>query len=505
MRKILISVEAQEKQVAIVDNSVLEEFYVERTTSPRLAGNIYKGRVNSILPGLGAGFIDLGLPRSGFLYVSDITEPAAEYDEITDIIPETVNLRKAGKEKAKTEVKIEQLLKLGQEILVQIVKEPTGKKGPRLTTNVSLPGRYLVLKPNEHKFGISRRIEDVKERGRLRDILKQLNVPPDIGLIVRTAGVGATKREFLWDFRNLLRLWRIINKKFNKLSAPSLIHAEYGLVFRIIRDLFTDDVEKLVVDSKFEYKNILRFLNAVSPRLKSKVFYYSDGAGLFEKENIEKEIAKIYEKKINLKKGGYIFIEQTEGMVAIDVNSGKFVGKRGLEETVFLVNLEAAKEIARQIRLRDLGGIIVIDFIDMRQGANRLKVFETLKYAMAEDKAKAKILSISEFGLVEMTRQKIRKGVESVMYQDCPYCKGRGRIKSVITVSILALRKINLLLKKSGRNKRILAKLHPDVAARLASLDLNSIRLLERQYSSRIDLVSEPNFHIEQIEFSVTH
>lgn len=499
MKKILISIEAQEKQVAIVEDNSLKEFYVERTTIPRLAGNIYKGKVSSIVKGLGAAFVDLGLEKSGFLYVSDIIEPAVEYEEITEL-----NVKfQSSKNKHKTQVKIEELLKLGQELLVQIVKEPTGKKGPRLTTNTALPGRYLVLKPSAGQFGISRRIENPHERDRLKQILREIRIPDNMGLIVRTVAEGASKRELLRDFKYLLRLWQKINARARRLQAPAIIHEEYGVVFRVIRDSFTQEVDNLIVDSKQEYKQIARFLNFLSSGLKSKIEFYRDDVPLFEKENIEKEIARIYERKIYLKKGGYIVIEQTEGMVAIDVNSGKFVGKKGLEDTIFKVNLNAAREVARQIRLRDLGGIIVIDFIDMKSADNRLRVFEELRRAMQEDRAKTNILSISELGLVEMTRQKIRKGLESVTYQECPYCHGRGNVKSAITVSIFVLRKINSTLKKIGTGKKILVRAHPEVASRLFNQDRNSITFLERKFRAKIDIQPESTFHLEQTDISV--
>lgn len=494
-KEILINIEPQEKRVAIVENKVLEEFFVERIGVRQLVGNAYKARVNSIVPAVKAAFVNLGLEKNGYLYLADVVgigleSEAFERDELEELYPARG---------IQPQQSIEQLLKKGQEVLVQVTKEPFGTKGPRLTTHISLPGRYLVLLPFDRHLGISRRISDEKERARLREILGQLEIPSDMGVIIRTAGVGKSKRDISRDLKYLLSLWRKIKLGASRKAAPSLLHEEYDLTLRVVRDYLTENIDKLIIDSRDDYRKISHFLSAVSPHLRSKVELYEGDIPLFDRKLIEKEIEKIFERKVYLKSGGYIVIEPTEGLVAIDVNSGKFTEKKNLEETAFATNMEAAKEIARQIRLRDLGGIIVIDFIDMAQAGHRRKVFEALLDALKRDKAKTDVSPLSELCLVEMTRQRMRRSLESVSFRECPYCQGKGLIKSVPTISIQALRKVKKFLKES-RKKQVELHVHPEVASRLFNEDRPAIESIERAFKGKVIVKADPLLHVEDIK-----
>lgn len=493
MRKeILISVEQQETRVAIVEAGQLEEFYVERASSHRIVGNIYKGRIQSTAIGIGAAFVEIGMPKNGFLYVSDIVGVSPELE---------ANVELLSRKKPKSQPnRIDDIVKKGQDIMVQVTKEPFGTKGPRLTAKISLPGRHLVLMPKDAHIGISKRIEDQKERQRLREILNSLNIPKDMGVIIRTAGQGGSKRDFIRDLKFLLKLWKRIEVNFSRRPVPSVLHQEHGLVFRILRDKFSEEVGRLTVDSKPEYKEIIRYVMQLMPYMRRRLEFYTDIEPLFEKRHIEEQIEKIYKRKVELKSGGYLIIEQTESLIAIDVNSGKYLGKKDVEETVFNVNMEAAKEVARQIKLRDLGGIIVIDFIDMKSADHRKKVFHLLEEEVKKDKAKTNILKISELGLVQMTRQRSRKPVESVVYHICPYCQGKGETKSVQTMAIGAIRMIKKFFSANRTARKVEVAVHPDVASRLFNEDRNSINYLEKHYRAGINIKPDPSLHIENVK-----
>lgn len=514
-KKILINVEAQEKRVGVLQGKVLEEFYVERTGSERLVGNIYCGVVKSIHPGIQAAFVDIGLAKNGFLYVSDIVGPPKEVEEdieetgkkeavagtfpdagIQSSVPKAARRQPASEGKA-TEIK--DLLKRDQEVLVQIVKEPLGTKGVRLTTHITLPGRYLVLMPDDPHRGISKRIEDGAERERLRGILEKLKTPRGMGVIVRTAGEEAGAREFERDLRYLTKLWNGIRLAARRSKAPVLVHQDHDLILRLVRDVFTRGFEELVVDFKAEFRRINHFLSQIEPELKEKVKLYQSEIPLFEKYDLEKTIEEIYKRRVELKCGGYIVIEPAEALVAIDVNTGKFTGKKSLEETALKVNLEAAEEIARQIKLRDMGGIVVIDFIDMGFPAACQKVMTRFRQALESDRARTSVLSLSELGLVEMTRQRMRRSLESTSYEICPYCRGRGSVKTVATVSIQALRKIRKFLEKE-RVRRLRIILHPRIASRLLNVEWASISRLENRFKCKLIVEADPDFHVEEIK-----
>ncbi len=487
-KEILINVEPEEKRVAVVENGRLVEFYIEQNSKNPIVGNIYKGIVHSVVPGINAAFINIGLSRNGFLYLSDVIEPPKEFEDTEVAFEDSF--------KEKGPQSIERLLKKGEQVLVQVVKEALGTKGPRLTTHISFPGRYLVLMPVDRHIGISKRIEDPAERSRLKRVLKTFTSGANFGVIARTAAIGKQERDFRRELRFLLDLWRRINSESKRKIAPSLIHQEYTLIQRILRDIFTEDVEKVFVDDKDEFRRIIGFARTFLSNLKNRIFFYRGRLPLFESKGVEKDIERLFERKIFLKCGGYIVIEQTEGMVAIDVNSGHF-RRQQPEETALKVNLEAAEELARQIMLRNLGGIIVIDFIDMEKEEHNKMVYNKLVDMFKRDKAKLNISRLSEFGIVEMTRQRTRQDVIGITHQNCPYCSGKGFVKSPMTMGILVLRSIRSQLEaRHSKVLRIFA--HIGVAHYLLNENRTTISSIENCFRTKIEIVSESNMHIEE-------
>lgn len=493
-KEIYINVDHHEKRLVVIDNKKIEEFYVEGRDSVNLVGNIYKGRVESVLPGIDAAFVNFGLEKNGFLYVTDVEKDASDFDRLLD---EEAGLYPEKKEEKKQSISA--VLKKGDEVLVQVVKEPISTKGARLTTHISIPGRFLVLMPFDNRIGLSKRIEDHKERDRIRKIIEELKLPPDVGFIVRTAAIGASSKDFFRETRYLIRLWSHIKYRAKKAKPPMLIHAEHDVVLRAARDIFTNEITKFEVDSKDDYRRVSKFLSMTSPHLRSRLKFYRERVPLFEKYDIERHIEKIYSRIVHLKGGGYLVFDETESLVAIDVNSGKSVGHRNLEETAFRTNIEAANEIPRQLKLRDIGGIIIIDFIDMESHGHRKSVFKALELALENDKAKTKILNISSIGLVEMTRQRARRSIEGKSYQKCPYCNGRGTIKSAATVAADLTRQLARVLSQT-RAGEVFVSLHPSVASYVLIPDKNMIRPLEKRFRKRIRIIEDPNQHMEEVK-----
>ena len=497
-KEILINAEPMETRLAILEGGQLEEFFIERTAQAPLVGNVYKGRVNSVVPGIRAAFVDLGIGKNGFLYLTDIVNPSPELSEHVQLESPT-GTPPAPPIAPEHQPRIQDLVRVGQELLVQVVKEPLGTKGPRLTTHLSLPGRFMVLMPMDNHFGISKRIDDPKERDRLRQLIKELNPPSDLGIIIRTAAGGAEQKHLHRDLRFLLSLWQRIKARSMHARAPAPIHEEYDVVLRTVRDMLSDEVKKVVIDARDEFRKIHRFLCQTEPHLRDKIEWYQGEVPLLEHRGLEAEIERIFNRKVELPSGGYCIIEQTESLVAIDVNSGKFTGRRNLEETAFVTNMEAAAELAKQIRLRDLGGIIIFDFIDMASQSHRQKVYNILQSALRRDRAKTNIIFISEFGLVEMTRQRIRKSLESVSFQECPYCHGRGSVRSALTGSINALRQAKRLFQKQ-HCREVELIVHPDIAARLQQEDRAAVQQLERQMHGRVRIKAESGIHLEEVK-----
>ncbi len=496
-KEILINVESQEKRVAIVNEGRLEEFQIERPQDKTIVGNIYKGRIEAVLPSIGAAFVDIGLQKNGFLYLSEIEE-AFDALEAQEPGPKQEKPAKNSKSPG-AQKKVINEIKKGQEVLVQVVKESFGTKGPRLSCHIGIAGRYLVFLPLENQIGVSRRIEDDDERRRLKQVLLELKLPKEAGFIVRTVAWGKSRQELSRDANFLLKLWKRVEKIIESKPTPSLVYEEYDLNLRVIRDSFTEDVTKLIVDSKPEFYRIKNFMKTFLNYLTNKVELYT-GEDLFADKNIEREINKIFETKVYLKSKAYIIIEPTEGLVVIDVNSGGFTKKLSQEETAFKVNCDAAVEAANQLRLRDLGGIIVIDFIDMEKESHRREVLNVLKKALHNDKAKYDVLGISAFGLVEMTRERVHQTVQTLSYQSCPYCRGKGKIKSAVTIAILALKELkrSLLAKKTAQ---VNLTLNPAVIDEVMK-DKNNLKLIENKFKTKINIISNPSLHIEDIRIS---
>jgi ribonuclease G len=485
-KEILINYEQQERRVAILEEGKLENYFVERVSDRTTLGNIYKGRIETIVPSVGAAFVNIGGEKNGFLYLNDSVSLAI--DEDVEISAGTTHKKNDNT-----------ILKEKQELMVQVTKEPFGTKGPRLTTHISLPGRYLVLMPFERHFGVSKRIDDDNERHRLRGILGSIKVPEPMGVILRTVAWGATEKELQRDMALLLSLWDRIEKASKKRSAPFLIYEDYDVVLRMIRDYFNEEIGTILIDSKEEFKRVHRFVRSFMGRLIHTVQFYKEKTPLFEKKNIEGEIEKVYSNKVFLKSGAYIVIEPTEGLTVIDVNSGKFHRKRiSQEEMAFSVNCESAREIARQLRLRDVGGIIVIDFIDMMEEKHRRELINCFKSSLTSDRAKTDILGLSKLGLVQMTRERTHRTLESISYKDCPYCQGKGKVKSAFSNALNAMRELKNHL-TNNRLRKVTLEVHPEVAASLNNENFQALRNLSRRFGAKIEVKTNDSFHIEKI------
>ncbi|MBF0494419.1 MAG: Rne/Rng family ribonuclease [Candidatus Omnitrophica bacterium] len=491
--EILINVGPIEKRIAIISNGKLDDYFMEREGLENYAGSVYKGVVKSIIPGIEAAFIEIGLEKNGFLHVSDVLDKGAVLKDILDEDDsvdgeETEQETKKQRHFGKGAPKIGDLLSGGQEIMVQVVKEAISTKGARLTTYVSIPGRYIVLTPFDAHIGVSKRIKDREKRRAIREIIGKIQIPVGVGCIVRTMAEDITEKEIHEEMHYLLGLWDKIKSRAASLKGPGVVYEEYGAVLRMVRDKFTNDVAHLVVDSKDEFSRIMNFLKAFRPELRKKVRLHNGPVPLFARHDIDKQIDAIFERRVSLKCGGNIVIEQTEGLVAIDVNTGKFVGKNNFEDTAFKTNIEAAREIPRQLLMRDIGGIVIIDFIDMDTKHHRDEVFRTLEKELENDKAKINLRSISQFGVVEMTRQRMRKSLESSSHVDCPYCGGRGVIKSPETVAIEAVRRIERVLTSIHGRKHIVVTAHPDVVSIIMDNQAKIISDIQRKFRCRIDM-----------------
>ncbi|MCB4792664.1 MAG: Rne/Rng family ribonuclease [Elusimicrobia bacterium] len=436
-KEIIVNRSFEETRVAILENDKLIDLFMERKESEKFVGNIYKGRVEAILPGISSAFVNIGFGKNAYL-------------NIHDVVCENRSAR------------IEDKIQKKKEILVQVEKEPISTKGPRITMDVSLPGRYLVLMPFSKDIGISRNIESREERSRLKGIINEIK-PENFGLIVRTEAEEASKDELKREVKYLTRLWNSISSRYNSAKTPSLIHKDLGLVFQTLRDYLTEDVEIVLIDSKKEYEEVLDFIKIIAPELIGKIKLYTTKTPVFKAFKIEEEIKKLHSNKVKLPSGGYIIIQEAESLCAIDVNTGSFTGQRSQEETVTITNVEAAKEVARQLRLRNIGGIIVIDFIDMKRAKNKQKVLSELTVSVKGDKAKIKILPITSLGLVEMTRERKRESIFSFLGETCPTCHGVGLVPSRESLFININTELEQL-KLGHHHGKVKLKLNPDVA-----------------------------------------
>ncbi len=500
--ELVINVTSRETRVALLEHGTLTELYVERESDRSLVGNIYIGRVVKVLPGMQACFVDIGLHKAAFLYVSDVKGTVKEYSEFLGL-DDAEDYREnhgAGREGCPPR-SIEELITEGQELLVQVAKDPIGTKGARATTHISLPGRNLVLLPTVEHVGVSRRIQHEKERLRLRDIIRRLR-PKSYGFIARTASEGTQEEEIKAEMEFLIQVWEGIERNTRRGPIPRLLYADLDITLRAVRDLMVGEVDRVIIDSPPEYKRILAFLDANLPQSNDRVQLYEEDEPIFDAYHIEMEIARALEKKIWLKSGGHILIEETEALTSIDVNSGRYVGRHNLEETILKINIEAAKEIAYQLRLRNVGGIIIIDFIDMERESSREQVFQALKDALKKDRSRTNILKISELGLVQMTRKRVKEGIGRQLCDPCPYCEGQGWIKSTTTLCYDVLREVRRELAHNPVSQRgdIMVEVHPEVANALCEEERAGLEELEARLNRRVLVKANPRLHRDQVE-----
>jgi ribonuclease G len=500
--EIAISVTREETRVAVLDNRVVTELFVDRPKKKDFVGDIYKGKVLKVLPGMQAAFVDIGLDRAAFMHVSDLSVGTEPGDTLVDS-EEDDRSAELPRPRRQTARPIEQLLEEGQELLVQISKGPIGTKGPRITTYVSLPGRFLVLMPNVDHIGVSRRITNEDERHRLKDLMRRIR-RPEYGYIVRTVCEGVSEEDLQSDVKFLTALWEDTLKALNSQAAPSLLHTDLSLPLRVVRDLFTKKVDRLLIDAKSDFDEVKDFVRRYLPEQASKVhFYEKKQEGLFDHLGIEMEITRALSRKVWLKSGGHIVIDHTEAMTVVDVNTGRFVGKRDQEETILKTNLEAAKEIAYQIKLRGIGGIIIIDFIDMERERNREKVYQALVDGMSSDKAQTRISRISDLGLIEISRERVREDLLRTLSEVCSDCEGRGYTKSTMTVAYEIFRDIRRLGSSRGQSQRIVIGANPRVIDLLFETEHSSIEQLEQEFQHQILFKADPLLHLEQYDIVV--
>lgn len=483
-KEILADVDRDQIRIAVLEDRQLVEFYVEKTYDERVIGNIYKGKVANVLPGMQAAFVDIGLGKNAFLYVGDLNSYNLGSED-ADVI------------ESFKRTSIKDILRVGQEVLVQVAKEPIGTKGARISTNITLPGRYLVLMPTVDYTGISRRIEKEEERKRLKALADEIR-PSHMGVIVRTVAEGKDLEDLKTDMEYLKRLWDNIQVKQKGGKAPRQIYKDMNLLARIVRDIFTPEVSKFYVNTSYGYEKVLELASLISPSLKNRVSLYMGKEDIFEYFNIESEIERALERKVWLKSGGYIVIDHTEALTAIDVNTGKFVGSIDLEDTVVKTNMEATQEIAKQLRLRDIGGIIIIDFIDMNTQEHQEMVIDALEVELKRDRTKAHVLGITNLGLVEMTRKKVRQSLDEVLEKACPYCEGRGRILSEETMAKKVEREISRIF-RTRRGEAILIEVHPSVAAVIIGVGGNRLSQLEQRHGKYIFIKGKDDLHPEEV------
>jgi len=541
MKEVLINSTSQEVRAAIVEEGELVEFMVERAATRRLVGDIYLGRVNAILPGIQAAFVDIGYEKAGFLHASDLVADTESMEGDVDVDEDEDNGRRGrgpdreesderddrgghrndhrrdrngrgrddrggrGGDRGRREMRerppvqpIEKMLTKGQEVLVQVTKEAIGTKGPRLTTQVSIPGRHVVYMPNSDYLGISRRIESRQERARLRQLISKKK-PPNCAVIARTACEGVEDKQIVADINYLHKLWQEVRRRADKAQAPELVHEEVGMVVGMIRDLLAEDIDKIWMDNEREYRRLVRHLRQVSPELAARTHLFRDKSPIFEKYNIENEIEKTLERKVWLKKGGYLVFDQTEAMVVVDVNTGRFVGKRDQEETILETNLLAAREVPRQLRLRDIGGIIVIDFIDMESEANKKKVLTELRNHLRRDRSRAKAFAISDLGLVEISRKRVRPSLLHFLSEECPYCRGTGKVFSFDTLANKVERQVHRIGQRT-KERRIQLRVNTSFGVFLEEQRGAMLESLEKQYRMRIEIQDDPRLHREDFK-----
>jgi ribonuclease G len=489
-REIVVNVEQYETRIAILEDGQLVELLMERSDRRRLVGDIYKGTVSAVLPGMQAAFVDIGMEKSAFLHVSDMVE-----DESDENSSQGSNSSKSKRDSKGPN--IQDLVSKNQDILVQVTKEPIGTKGPRVSSQISLPGRYLVLMPGSIHVGISRKIDHDDERDRLRSIAEEFQ-RNGMGLIVRTVAEGAGARQLKSDAKYLLKLWDRISKKARRVKAPHLVHSEMDIVSVLVRDVFTSQVDSLVIDSKRDYKMVQSYLKSVAPKLKSDVVLYTDKKPVFDAYGVESEIEKTLHRKVWLKKGGYITIDHAEAMVVIDVNTGRYTGKKDQEETIYRTNLMAAREVARQLRLRDIGGIIVIDFIDMEDESNKERVVAELRKNLAKDRARHRVYPVGDLGIVQMTRERVRPSLLYQFSDPCPRCEGTGKVLSADSITLSIERSLRRLAYRISRRQAVVVRANPDIAEYISTHYPDRLRKLGRSLKLTVSMDADSSLRREE-------
>ncbi|MGI6566309.1 MAG: Rne/Rng family ribonuclease [Firmicutes bacterium] len=488
-KDIIVNCGRRETRAAFLEDRRVVEVYIERASQQRVVGNIYKGRVENVLPGMSAAFVNIGLERNAFLYVDD----ARDYEKL---LANGSNKAKNNKRKGRG---IRDVLKQGQSIIVQVTKEPIGTKGARVVTHLTIPGRYLVLMPTVEHIGVSRRIQDEKERERLKKAAKALK-PKGMGLIVRTLAEGQSQEELEQDIKFLTKVWEQIQRRGKRTGSPALLYKDHDLVYRLIRDWFSREFSRFIVDSREEYQKVLEILDTIAPHLRSRVFYYHDeNIPIFEFYGVEEDLKRALKRKVWLDSGGYLVIDQTEALTSIDVNTGKYTGSKNLADTVLKTNIEAAREIARQLRLRDIGGIIIIDFIDMASSADEEKVLAALEAELKNDRSKTHILGFTNLGMVEMTRKKTRQNIGDYLQRPCPYCGGTGRVLSEETLAFNIEREIRQFAREHDV-EAMMVEVHPSVAAMLIGAGGANLKELEKMTGKTIFVRGSDDRHWEDVE-----
>ena len=507
-KEMIVSSNGHETIVAILEDDLVAEVFVERERQRGVVGNVYKGRVSKVLPGMQSSFIDLGLERDGFLYVAEVVDTVEEFERLESGDDEEKDgepaAEKSATDEPKPQPRIEDLLKEGQEILVQVVKEPLGTKGARLTSHVTMPGRFLVFMPTVDHVGVSRKIESREERARLRGIVKEFRESHGFtgGVIIRTAASGRPKEDIISDLEAFHAIWTDIRQRMESSKAPAVVYREQSLVSKLLRDLLTEDFQAIRIDSPQEHQRVLELVQRILPSLAPKVSLYTKPYPIFEEYGVQAEIDKALKSKVWLKSGGSIVINQTEALVAIDVNTGRYVGKKvagRLEDTIVKTNLEAVKEIVRQIRLRDLGGIIVLDFIDMEEKKNRQKVLQAVEQELKKDRSPSKALQVSDFGLIIITRKRVKQSLERVMTEPCPYCTGTGTIKSVATICYELLSEVRKIGIELG-GQRLVVRVNPEIARALREEEASVLTELRQALGKEVSVKGDPFLHHEQFD-----
>ena len=538
-KEMIVSSNDRETRVAILEDDEVVEIFIERERQQQVAGNVYKGRVTKVLPGMQSAFVELGLERDGFLYVSDVIDTQESFEQLDEDeddedpeatvatavaaegAPDTgeaparrpdapqpasrqLPRRREKQSQSDPDQKIEDLLKEGQDVVVQIVKEPLGTKGARLTCHVTIPGRFLVFMPTVDHIGVSRKIEAREERARLRGIVRAFREEHGFngGVIVRTAAAGRPDADIVGDLSFFLEVWREIRRRSEAQRSPTVLYREQSLVSKLIRDLLNDDYQAIRIDNQAEHRRALELVERIMPALAPRVKHYAKDFPIFDEYGIQSELDKALRSKVWLKSGGYIVINQTEALVAVDVNTGRYVGKKSagrLEDTILKTNLEAAKEIVRQVRLRDLGGIIVLDFIDMEEKKNRQKVYQTVEQELRRDRAPSKAVPVSEFGLIIITRKRVKQSLERILTEQCPYCSGTGTVKSSATICdeiLTELKKVSRDVNGGG----VVLRVNPDIARALQEQERDVLKEMERMAGRRVTIKPDALLHHEQFD-----